>query len=531
MTPPTPDHHWRFIEHDGEYTTRDAIANVPLHLDNPGGWGDGAGGPGLRFSPDRVHRAILPEPMHLDVPWSVCCWVWRSGETPHSTLLDSRAFSVRLEQYQTQRFGFTIYGDADYSFDYAVPIHQWTHIALVATRKEMTLYVNGHLADALTVPSKGLPVFALERIGTQGSRFRRSPAAAIADLQIFRSTLYWQHVAAIHAAGTRSDGKLLVTVESEPVTSGANRHETVGSLEDKTLAIEVTHHGPTTVQLTSQGGDAALVSTCPASSPPEPGEPTRSTYRLTLSPTHHIDTELIVRDQANNKFRYLISATRAGPRNVLRHAVFFSFFEKPADGSDVESNKRAVVEDFCALPAAIPQLIHDFEWGENTSSKADSGDYTHCFFVTFEDEASRHDYVFVNEAHRNFVNSLGNRVNGALVIDYWASAREPASQRGFRHFVFFTFKDEIAAESVRKAEADFAALADTIVEISAFEWGTNNSPETVDHGFTHCFMLTFDSPAHHQTYLAHPARRAFLASIESLLAKECRLSYRAREHA
>ena len=43
-------------------------------------------------------------------------------------------------------------------------------------------------------------------------------------------------------------------------------------------------------------------------------------------------------------------------------------------------------------------------------------------------------------------------------------------------------------------------------------WGLNSSPEGKDHGFTHCFTLTFDSEADRDAYLPHPAHQHFGAT-------------------
>jgi hypothetical protein len=41
------------------------------------------------------------------------------------------------------------------------------------------------------------------------------------------------------------------------------------------------------------------------------------------------------------------------------------------------------------------------------------------------------------------------------------------------------------------------------------EWGTNVSKEQRDKGFTHCFILAFKSEKDRDTYIEHPAHKAF----------------------
>lgn len=78
-----------------------------------------------------------------------------------------------------------------------------------------------------------------------------------------------------------------------------------------------------------------------------------------------------------------------------------------------------------------------------------------------------------------------------------------------RHVVLFKFKESATAADVAKVEEAFADLPGKISEIKDFEWGTNNSPEGLDKGFTHCFLLTFDSDEGRATYLPHPDHKAF----------------------
>ena len=78
-----------------------------------------------------------------------------------------------------------------------------------------------------------------------------------------------------------------------------------------------------------------------------------------------------------------------------------------------------------------------------------------------------------------------------------------------QHIVLFKFKPETTPEKVAEIIAAFEALPSKIKEIKGFQWGTNNSPEKLDKGLTHAFILTFDSEKDHDTYLPHPAHKAF----------------------
>ncbi len=78
-----------------------------------------------------------------------------------------------------------------------------------------------------------------------------------------------------------------------------------------------------------------------------------------------------------------------------------------------------------------------------------------------------------------------------------------------RHVVLFKYKENTSREQIAAIEKAFAALQNKIPEILSFEWGTNNSPEGLDKGFTHCFFLTFATEADRDLYLPHPDHKAF----------------------
>ncbi len=78
-----------------------------------------------------------------------------------------------------------------------------------------------------------------------------------------------------------------------------------------------------------------------------------------------------------------------------------------------------------------------------------------------------------------------------------------------RHVVLFKFKDATSPSDIKKVEDSFSALPSKIPQIMSYEWGLNNSPEGLDKGFTHCFLLTFRSEKDRAIYLPHPDHQAF----------------------
>lgn len=100
------------------------------------------------------------------------------------------------------------------------------------------------------------------------------------------------------------------------------------------------------------------------------------------------------------------------PAQVLRHVVLFKF-----NDDATPAQVRAVETAFCRLPSATG-LILDFEWGTNVSPENLDQGYTHCFFLTFKNEADRDAYL-PHPAHQEFGEVLRPHLDKVTVIDYW----------------------------------------------------------------------------------------------------------------
>ncbi|MEO8494227.1 MAG: Dabb family protein [Planctomycetota bacterium] len=103
------------------------------------------------------------------------------------------------------------------------------------------------------------------------------------------------------------------------------------------------------------------------------------------------------------------------------------------------------------------------------------------------------------------------------MIDYWGTSANEPLESELKHAVFFRFKQDAAPEDITKVEEAFAALPSKIDTIKRFEWGINNSPEKHAAGFTHCFMVTFDSAEGRATYLPHADHQAFVELLTPFL--------------
>jgi hypothetical protein len=138
--------------------------------------------------------------------------------------------------------------------------------------------------------------------------------------------------------------------------------------------------------------------------------------------------------------------------------------------------------------------------------------------LSFKDEAGRAEYL-PHPAHDAFVAVLRPHLEKVFVIDYWGSPEKRRADRQLKHALFLKFKEDATDEQVRSVEEAVAKLPSQIDTIKSFEWGKNNSPEKHDDGFTHCFMLTFDSLDGLQEYAAEPVHQEVVELIKPVAEK------------
>jgi hypothetical protein len=110
------------------------------------------------------------------------------------------------------------------------------------------------------------------------------------------------------------------------------------------------------------------------------------------------------------------------------------------------------------------------------------------------------------------------RMKSLLCLAVFAMLSATAAAGGpVRHVVHFKFKKNATPEQVQQVVDEFAKLPAKIRVIDTFEWGTNVSPEGLDQGFTHCWLLSFRSEKDRDFYLHHPDHQAFASLAKPLL--------------
>jgi hypothetical protein len=83
------------------------------------------------------------------------------------------------------------------------------------------------------------------------------------------------------------------------------------------------------------------------------------------------------------------------------------------------------------------------------------------------------------------------------------------TEKPYRHVVLFKFRENTSEAAVRAIERAFRDLSAKLPFVTGFEWGRNSSPENLNHGYTHCFIVSFRDEAGRDAYLPHPEHQAF----------------------
>ena len=109
---------------------------------------------------------------------------------------------------------------------------------------------------------------------------------------------------------------------------------------------------------------------------------------------------------------------------------------------------------------------------------------------------------------------LGLVVLSVFCVTMNTNAEEKKKElKQLRHFVCFKYKSDVSKEKISEVEAAFVELEKKINDIKGFEKGKNNSPEGLNKGFKHCYLITFDSEKGRDNYLVHPEHKKFVELV------------------
>ena len=99
-------------------------------------------------------------------------------------------------------------------------------------------------------------------------------------------------------------------------------------------------------------------------------------------------------------------------QKVLRHVVTFQFKEEITP-----ARRDQAIKDFLALKDEIPE-IKSFEGGKDISVEGLNKEFTHCFILSFENEAARDIYI-PHPAHKKLAEKNKPLMQDLVVVDVW----------------------------------------------------------------------------------------------------------------
>jgi len=200
---------------------------------------------------------------------------------------------------------------------------------------------------------------------------------------------------------------------------------------------------------------------------------------------------------------------RQKQRGPLRHVVLFKFVDDAPD-----EKVQAVEKAFAGLEQSIDQIA-DFEWGRLVGEGKKAHGFTHCFVVTFDDAQGRDAYL-PHPKHKEFVSLVKGLLDEVLVVDYFAKqakSNEQLRSKVLRHLVLFKFKEGATKQDKKAVAAGIAKFPAQMEQVKAVEWGKDVSVEGKSAGFTHAFLISFDSEKDLQEYGPHPVHQALVNKL------------------
>ena len=81
-----------------------------------------------------------------------------------------------------------------------------------------------------------------------------------------------------------------------------------------------------------------------------------------------------------------------------------------------------------------------------------------------------------------------------------------------KHVGFLKFKEGTSEDEIERIFSELMDISENIPGIEDYVSGPNNSPEGLNEGFTHAFVMTFSDANARDAYLPHPDHEKFKAS-------------------
>ena len=90
-------------------------------------------------------------------------------------------------------------------------------------------------------------------------------------------------------------------------------------------------------------------------------------------------------------------------------------------------------------------------------------------------------------------------------------------QKRLKHIAFLKFQPSCTAADIAEVWRLVEDLPKRIPGIVDLTWGPNLSTEGLDQGFTHSFVMVFESAAARDAYLPHPVHQAVVQKLMPML--------------
>lgn len=91
-----------------------------------------------------------------------------------------------------------------------------------------------------------------------------------------------------------------------------------------------------------------------------------------------------------------------------------------------------------------------------------------------------------------------------------------------KHIALFKFKPEVTEDNIADIFDQVLNATEEIPGIEDYVSGPNNSPEGLNQGYSHGFVITFVDAAARDAYLTHPEhekiKQLLVANVDSVLA-------------
>lgn len=88
-----------------------------------------------------------------------------------------------------------------------------------------------------------------------------------------------------------------------------------------------------------------------------------------------------------------------------------------------------------------------------------------------------------------------------------------------KHIALIQFKADTTPDQVDQIFNTLLDLSESIPGVEDFISGPNNSPEGLNAGHTHAFVMTLTDAAARDAYLTHPEHQAFVQNALPLIEK------------